>query len=541
MDRQFPAIPDSFWDRPVVLLDCESTGTDPRRDRIIELALWRREPDGGQQRFSSLVNPETWVPRTIVALTGIRNEELLEAPRFCDLWPQLGPLLEGAVLVGHNVRFDVRLLQAELLRMGLRWHPQDTLCTLRVARRLLPRLPSRSLGALAEYLGLDVAVRHRALADVELLSQVFAFLLDRARRQEGIRSLEELLRWQYSTRYLRRELEHVRRLEPLLEALPEGPGLYRFYDASGRLLYVGKSVSLRQRVRSYFAAPDSRPARLQRLLDRLRSLSWQQTRSELEALLLEAWEIARHRPPFNRQGVREARGFYLRISPSDQGPCVHWAFREDPEDGGQYYGPFRRRQWASLLARLLEDHLGALPQADRCREARRLFSSGGVLELVRARMLQAAEAEDFEAAIVWRELWKELDRLWQGIGAGSLEQYNVLGRERCADGLCVWLLRSGRWMGLRPLPEGLSPKELAEELERWWGEDPVFDRPEMGPQPRSWPIQERRILLSWLAYRARPGEIMRLGAVPDWQRAARWVLEGGSFPPSPLPYSDPNP
>ncbi|MCS7082843.1 MAG: exonuclease domain-containing protein [Bacteroidota bacterium] len=520
--------PQRFWNRPVVILDCESTGVRVERDRIIELALWRIDPEGRQERFASLLNPETWLPPHIAALTGIRPAELWRAPRFQDLWPKLHPLLEGAVLVGHNVRFDVRLLQAELRRLGVAWKPGPTLCTLRLARRLLPGLPSRSLDALAKYLGLEPRLRHRAMPDVELTKQILDFLAHQAAQQEGLRSLAELLSWQYASKYLRTQVPSLRALEPVLRQVPKTPGIYRFYGSDGQLLYVGKAACLRKRVQSHFTALDSKPVHLQGLIKRVSAIEWQEARCELEALLMEAWEIARYRPPFNRQGARPARGFFVRLAPPGERFAVHWTFDVDPEDSGHYYGPFRRRDWAARVVDLVREHISGLPEEKRWAVARRFLSqaSNGILEAVRVRMLRAAEEEDFEEAIAWRELWSELRRVlgWMPEGPASLESGNTLGCEHAGRSVRLWLVRGGSWMGVRDFPASISPSILAEALARWWAEAVVEWPPGVKRAPRWWRIRERRLLLRWIALHGTRDRVFALGPEPDWLEAARWAL-----------------
>ena len=128
------------------------------------------------------------------------------------------------------------------------------------------------------------------------------------------------------------------RLQAALAELPEAPGIYRFYNAAGTLIYVGKSVCLRDRVRSYFGGKAA-TGKVRRLRAEIVNLDWEVTGSELEALLLESRLVKRHLPRFN-----------IMLKEFIPLPCIRVDFRDpfprlevtrDPRrDGATYYGPF---------------------------------------------------------------------------------------------------------------------------------------------------------------------------------------------------------
>lgn len=136
-----------------LLLDLETTGGDPVRDRITEIAAMRI--DDGQVRASwhSLVRPGCPIPPLIQRLTGITDAMVASAPAFEDLLADLLPLLDGAVLVAHNVRFDHGFLKNALARAGVERRLR-TLCTVRLSRRLEPQCRGH---------GLDALIRRHAL------------------------------------------------------------------------------------------------------------------------------------------------------------------------------------------------------------------------------------------------------------------------------------------------------------------------------------------------------------------------------------------
>src|SRR5437870_3925422 len=141
-----------------------------------------------------------------------------------------------------------------------------------------------------------------------------------------------------------------------LGELPACPGVYRFRDRAGRLLYVGKSVCLRQRVRSYFGEHAGRSQKLRRLRSRVAAVEWIETGSELEALLLESRLVKEHHPPFNSLLQRHRHLVFLRLDLADPFPRLEVTDRLC-RDGARYFGPFTLTADAERLADLLSDSL----------------------------------------------------------------------------------------------------------------------------------------------------------------------------------------
>jgi len=128
-------------------------------------------------------------------------------------------------------------------------------------------------------------------------------------------------------------------LKAQLERLPPGPGVYLMKDTAGNVLYVGKAASLHNRVRSYFAAPETLPPKTQRLVSRVRDLDFYLTTTETEALILELNLIKSHRPPYNVR-LKDDKTFpYLKIDTTQEWPRIYVTRRLE-ENGGHYFGPF---------------------------------------------------------------------------------------------------------------------------------------------------------------------------------------------------------
>jgi DNA polymerase III epsilon subunit family exonuclease len=172
-----PAV--AFRDEEWVVLDVETTGGSPARGhRVIEIAAVKVAAGRIVGEYSTLVNPRRAIPRMITSLTGIADGAVQNAPYFEQIAPAVTAALGGRVFVGHNAGFDWRFVCAELERCTGRTLIGRQFCTLRVARKLLPNLPSRSLGSLAEYYGVEMITHHRALDDAMATARLLLRFLD---------------------------------------------------------------------------------------------------------------------------------------------------------------------------------------------------------------------------------------------------------------------------------------------------------------------------------------------------------------------------
>jgi DNA polymerase III subunit epsilon len=192
-----------------VVVDVETTGGSPRQGhRVTEVAAVC--VSGGKicRTFSTLVNPDRRIPSMVTALTGITDEMVREAPRFHEVAADLTRVLRGRVFVAHNAAFDWGFLCSEIERaVGGRLDGRR-LCTVRLARKLLPQLPSRSLDSLATYFGLEIEARHRALDDAVATAHVLLRLIDRLQEME-VRDWTEVQRF-----LARRGRRRARRASP---------------------------------------------------------------------------------------------------------------------------------------------------------------------------------------------------------------------------------------------------------------------------------------------------------------------------------------
>ncbi len=352
--------------RPLVVTDTETTGTDPRRNRIIEIGATRIVDGVEPISFSKLIDPGESIPYRITRLTGITTAMVFGQHPADVVVPEYFEFLGDGVLVAHNLAFDRGFLNGERERLGLGPMENPGMCTLRLARRLLPGLRSKSLGSLARFFRIASHGRHRALRDVEITAAVLERLMAIAAEEHGVTDVDELLEMQTRT-YSRinpfsKHILSIRR--DILPGLPDEPGVYRMLDGRNRVLYIGKAKVLSRRVRSYFNAIEAHPPRIRQLVGKLRNVEWIITDTELEALLLEARLIRELDPPFNRAQKRSIARPYLRISVADPFPRItSHAFPK--EDEAEYYGPFRSRTEARSIIEIIESYFNVRTCDDR--------------------------------------------------------------------------------------------------------------------------------------------------------------------------------
>jgi DNA polymerase-3 subunit epsilon len=343
------------------VVDLETTGASAIYDRILEVAVVR--VTGGEivDRYSQLVDPRTAISSFITRLTGIDGRMVRGKPIFADIASDVQAALGDGPMVAHNASFDEAFLRHAYARLGLKL-TVPKLCTLRLARRLLPKLPTYRLDALTSYFGIKNHGRHRALGDAEATALVLLRLLDLA-AERGPVTHDGLLAIQGSA--VGKKPRGVD--ESVIQALPSGHGVYLLKDTNGHVLYVGKSIHVRQRVREHLRGGSPDQPRLQRRLSQIVDVEGLATGSELEALFLESRLIKRYLPEANQQQRNDRDYPFIRVDTTDPYPRLE-ATRESPSGDGILLGPFRRRGAVNSAVEMLTEQLGLRQCTDPLKE-----------------------------------------------------------------------------------------------------------------------------------------------------------------------------
>lgn len=267
------------------ILDIETTGGQFNEEGITEIAIYKFDGHEIIDQFISLVNPEIPIQPFVIKLTGINNDMLRNAPKFFEIAKRIIEITNGCILVAHNASFDYRILRTEFRRLGYNYDSQ-TLCTVELAKILIPDQLSYSLGKLVRALGIPMADRHRASGDALATVKLFKMLLDKDIEKvivkEGIKT------------------EIIKGIEPkllhIIDGLPSKTGVYYIHDAKGNLIYIGKSKNIKKRLNQHFTGTTNKCKKIQASVFRV---TFEETGSELIALLKESEEIKVNKPIFN--------------------------------------------------------------------------------------------------------------------------------------------------------------------------------------------------------------------------------------------------
>lgn len=177
------------------VFDLETTGGAPPEHRVTEIAAYLVEDLQIVGEFTTLVNPQRSIPAFITKLTGIDSKLVKDKPPCRDVLPGLLDFMQGTVLVAHHSQFDRKFLENELALAQLGKLDHGDLCTSKLARRLLPWLPSKSLGSLAQFFSIPVNGRHRAAGDARATGELLLILLAYL-QHKGLTTLEQVLHFQ---------------------------------------------------------------------------------------------------------------------------------------------------------------------------------------------------------------------------------------------------------------------------------------------------------------------------------------------------------
>jgi DNA polymerase-3 subunit epsilon len=278
------------------IIDIETCGTTFRfkKGRITEICILKHDGLSVVDKFTTLINPECNISSYYTGITGITNEMVADAPRFHEVASKIIEMTEGCIFVAHNVGFDYGFVKEEFNSLGYKYK-RDTLCTVRLSRKLMPNRISYSLGHLCASLGIEIFGRHRAEGDAVATAQLFDLLIQLKSQHPQYKNMgvEQIM-----TRKVDKMKQYV------LDKLPEDCGVYYFLNKAGEIIYIGKSNNMYNRALAHFNTDIQKN---KKMFYELHSVDFVLTGSELIALLLESEEIKKYKPKFNR--MRKATEF----------------------------------------------------------------------------------------------------------------------------------------------------------------------------------------------------------------------------------------
>jgi DNA polymerase-3 subunit epsilon len=210
---------------------------------------------------------------------------LRNAPKFHEVAKRIVEITQDCILVAHNTSFDYRILRTEFRRLGYDF-VKKTLCTVELSKKLIPGQEKYKLGTLVKALGIPMTDRHRASGDALATVHLFKLLLDKDIEKTIVsESIKELI-----------EKKTPAKLAHIIEDLPSKTGVYYIRKADGTIIYIGKSKNIKKRVNQHFLGTSRKAKNIQRLVS---TVTYEETGSELIALLKECQEIKTNQPLYN--------------------------------------------------------------------------------------------------------------------------------------------------------------------------------------------------------------------------------------------------
>jgi DNA polymerase-3 subunit epsilon len=269
------------------IVDIETTGAHASGNGITEIAIILHNGKEEEGRFQTLVNPQSPIPKYVSSLTGIYNHMVADAPSFSEIAGNIHSLLKGRIFVAHNVNFDYTFLRSQFRQVGYEWQAKK-LCTIRMAKKTFPGLKRYGLDHLCDHFGISNEQRHRATGDALATTTLFEMVLAKG----GDQLIKDFLKKESREQILPPNVP-----EQQMKSLPFEPGVYYFHDAKGKVIYVGKAKSIKQRVASHFTGLDTGKKR-QAFLKNIHSISYNICPTEFTACILESVEIKRLWPAY---------------------------------------------------------------------------------------------------------------------------------------------------------------------------------------------------------------------------------------------------
>jgi DNA polymerase-3 subunit epsilon len=271
------------------IIDLETTGGNPSSERIIEIGIVLHDGRHKIGEYTTLINPEKEISAFISTFTGITNSMVKNAPAFSEVADTILELTEGKIIVAHNARFDYNFIKAEFRRLNIPFVKKN-ICTVLLSRKIFPEIRSHSLGNLCRDLGIEIDNRHRAFGD----AAATALLLEKLIAHDTKSILREFLEDDINKIHLPKHLD-----PKVIDTLPEEVGVFYLHDASGNVVYLDKTKNIREYIFTFFSKRPTEKYK-QLLHAETHAISYELTGNELIASLLEASEIRKLKPRYNR-------------------------------------------------------------------------------------------------------------------------------------------------------------------------------------------------------------------------------------------------
>ncbi len=403
------------------IVDIETTGGKYNEEGMTEIAIYKFDGHMIVDQFISLVNPEREIQPFVVNLTGISTNMLTNAPKFYEVAKRIVEITENCIIVAHNAKFDYRILRTEFKRLEYEYERQ-TLCTVELSKNLIPGKESYSLGKLVRALGIPLSDRHRASGDAQATLKLFQLLLSKDSEKTIIQEKIRLVP----------KFQMEPKLKAIIESVPSTTGVYYMHKADGEIIYIGKSNNIKKRVNQHFTGTTAKSKKMQLLVT---AVTYENTGSELVALLKECEEVKRNKPIFNR-ALRRTIFTHALYSFEDEHGYLN--LKIDKADGRkQPITTFSNRQSAkSFMFKIVEDY-------QLCQKLTSLYPT-------KTNCFNYTIKECLGACIQQESVENYNDRVSQIINKHRYDNHNmvIIDRGRDVDERSAILIENGVFKGL---------------------------------------------------------------------------------------------
>ncbi len=324
-----------------IVVDVETTGSNNRADKIIDIACVIVRNFEVVDEYSSLVNPQRDIPPMITDITGIHPWMVTSAPKMKYVVPFVKEFIDipNAVFTAHFAKFDYYFVREAFINASVTPFNIPMLDTLKLAQKILPDERKKNVGSLANYFGVPMMNRHRALGDAKATAYTLIEFLKILKEEYMIEDLDELMAFQNNVTYVSKSRkEKAELLRYVIEQLPQLPGIYKFQDISGRIVYIGKAKDIRKRVNSYFQNSRVHSKKIAKLVSVVNNIDHSKTLSELSALIMENNLIKSLNPEYNTAQKKPKLFPFIQITNEDFPQVTKTNQIEN--DGSYYIGPF---------------------------------------------------------------------------------------------------------------------------------------------------------------------------------------------------------
>ena len=284
------------------IIDVETTGYP--NNKITDISIFVTDGKKIIDEFHTLLNPEQPIPYSITRLTKITNEMVQDAPFFYQIAKRVIEITRDTVFVAHNVNFDYQVIKNEFKHLGYTYQ-RKKLCTVKLSRKIIPGHKSYSLGKLCKDLKIPIHGRHRAKGDAFATYKLFLMMFKK--------SNDEI----FSTNISEKQLTVSNYIdENNFNDYPKKTGVYYFWDIHDKIIYVGKSINIKERVVSHFRSTTKKEVKM---CQQVAKITYAETGNDLIAQLKESAEIKKYYPIFNRRQKQEKENFGISYFTNSDG------------------------------------------------------------------------------------------------------------------------------------------------------------------------------------------------------------------------------